>query len=325
MTLVRLAARCLICATLTLLASTTAIAQGYPAKPIRLIVPGNTGTPLDIISRWVADQMTKELGQPIVVENKPGGLYRIGLQEITRQPADGYTLITISMPVTVVPGISTNYPFDLRRDLAPIGRTVYSYNVLVLNNALPARSIGDLVKLLKANPGKHTFLSGGPGTPAHVVGELFKLETGVDALHVPVSQMAQGIGNLIGGQLDYGFITTAPMIPHVNAGKLRALAVTSTKRLPALPDTPTVAEAGFPGLQVSDWGAFLAKAGTPQSIVDRLNASMRSVLTAPDAAAALARFGAEAAPSTPEEMARHLDGELIRWGKVARSASIKLE
>lgn len=312
-------------ALLAVLTSTTAIAQAYPTKPIRLIVPGNTGTPLDIISRWVADQMAKDLGQPIVVENKPGGLYRIGLQDITRAPADGYTLITISMPVTVVPAISVNYPFDLRRDLAPIGRTVYSYNVLVVNNALPVRTMAELVKQLKANPGKHSFLSGGPGTPAHVVGELFKQETGVDALHVPVSQMAQGIGNLIGGQLDYGFITTAPMIPHVQAGKLRALAVTSAKRLPALPDTPTVAEAGYPGLQVSDWGAFLAKAGTPGAIVDRLNASMRKVLAAPEAPAALAKFGAEAAPSTPEEMAQHLANELERWGKVARAANIKLE
>lgn len=325
MNIIGLLTRGLSGALLALFASASAIAQGYPTKPIRLIVPGNTGSPLDIISRWVVDQMTKDLGQPIVVENKAGGLYRIGLQEITRAPADGYTLIAISMPVTVAPGISTDYPFDLRRDLAPISRTVYSYNVLVVNNALPARTMDELVKLLKANPGKYSFLSGGPGTPAHVVGELFKQETGVDALHVPVSKMAQGIGNLIGGQLDYGFITTAPMIPHVQAGKLRALAVTSAKRLPALPDTPTVVEAGFPGLQVSDWGAFLAKAGTPRAIVDRLNAAVRKVLASPEAPAALAKFGAEAAPSTSEEMAQHLANELERWGKVARAANVKLE
>jgi tripartite-type tricarboxylate transporter receptor subunit TctC len=227
--------------------------------------------------------------------------------------------------MSVAPSISPNYPVDLRRELVTVGRTVYSYNVLVVNPGLPANSMADLVTFLKANPGKRTFLSGGPGTPAHVVGELFKLETGVDALHVPFGQFAQGIGSLIGGELDYGFITTAPMIPHVRAGKLRALAVTSAKRLPALPDIPTVAEAGFPGLQVSDWGAFLVKAGTPRAIIDRLNASMQKVLSSPDAPTALAKFGAEPAPSSPEEMARHLDGEIERWGKVARAAKIQLQ
>ncbi len=308
-----------------LLASALAGAQPYPAKPIRLVVAAGAASPVDIISRWIVDGMAKDLGQPIIVENRPGGVYRIGLQEVTRAAADGYTMLVISMPIAVAPSISPNYPVDLRKDFDPVGRTVYSYNVLVVYPALPVATMAELVSLLKANPGKRTFLSGGPGTPAHVVGELFKLETGVDALHVPFAQFPQGIGNLIGGQLDYGFITTAPMIPHVNAGKLRALAVTSAHRLPALPNVPTVAEAGFPGLQVSDWGAFLVKAGTPRALVDRLNASMRKVLASPDAPLALAKFGAEPSASTPEELRQFLDGEINRWATVARAANIRLE
>jgi tripartite-type tricarboxylate transporter receptor subunit TctC len=315
----------LLCVIAAAATSTAAWAQIYPAKPIRLIVAASTATPPDIISRWIVDGMAKDLGQSIVVENKPGGIYLIALQEVTRGPADGYTMLAIQMPNSVAPSISPNYPIDMRKDFDPIGRTVYSYNVLVVNTKLQATNMTELVSLLRANPGKRTFLSGGPGTPAHVVGELFKLETGVDALHVPYAQFPQGIGNLIDGQLDYGFITTVPMIPHINSGRLRALAVTSPQRLGALPNVPTVIEAGFPGLQVSDWGALVVKAGTPRVIIDRLNASMKKVLLSPEAPAALAKFGAEPSPSTPEEMARLLDSEIDRWGKVARAAKIQLQ
>ncbi len=324
MTALRVAARALL-ALATLCASCLATAQNYPAKPIRLIVPATAASPLDIVSRWMVEGMAKDLGQPVIVENKPGGIYLIGLQEVTRAPADGYTVLVISMPMSVAPSIATNYPIDLLRDFATVGRTVYSYNVLVVPMKSPVRSVSDLIGMLKASPGKHAFLSGGPGTPAHVVGELFKIETRVDALHVPFTQFPQGIANLIDGQIDYGFITTAPMVPQINAGKLRGIAVTSPKRLPALPDIPTVAEAGYPNLQVSDWGAFLVKAATPRPVIDRLNAAMQKVLNAPEAPAALQKFGAEPAPSTPEEMNRHLAAEIDRWAKVARTANIRLQ
>jgi len=305
--------------------TSSAFAQGWPVKPIRLVVPTTAASPIDIVSRWIVDGMTKEIGQPIVVENRPGGLALIGLQDALRSPADGYTMAVISMPMTLNPSIAPNYSVDLRTAFQPVGRTVFSYNVLVVHPSVPATTMAELVGVLKAAPGKRSFLSGGTGTPAHVVGELFKLETSVSALHVPYVQFAQGIGNLIGGELDFGFIATPPMIPHVRAGRLRPLAVTAPKRLPALSEVPTVAEAGFPGLQVSDWGAFLVKSGTPTPVVERLNAALVKVLSSPEAPEALAKFGAEPAPTSPAEAARFIASELERWAKVAKAASIKLE
>lgn len=302
-----------------------ALAQTYPAKPIRFVIPASPASPIDIVSRWILDGMTKDLGQPFVIDNRAGGLAVPAYQEVLRAPADGYTLLVISMPTTVHPAIAPNYPVHPRRDLDPVSRTIYNYNALVVPAELAPQSMADLVAFLKAQPGKRSFVSGGTSTPAHVIGELFKLETGTDVLHVPYVKLAQGITDLMSGRIDYGFLTTPAIIPHVQSGKLRALAVTAPQRLPALPTVPTVIEAGYPRLQVSDWGMFLVKAGTPRALIDRLNASVNAVLRAPGAAEALVRFGAVPAPSSVEEAAGFLEAELERWGKVARAAGIKVE
>jgi tripartite-type tricarboxylate transporter receptor subunit TctC len=307
------------------ISSPLALAQSYPSKPIRLVVPAGPASPLDIISRWIVDGMAKDLGQSFVVENRPGGLALPAYQDVLRGPSDGYTVLVISMPMTVTPSIAPNYPVNPRRDFDPVSRTVYSYNALVVSPEFPAKTISELVTLLKSQPGKRSFISGGTGTPAHVVGELFKLETGVDVLHVPYVNLAIGFTDLMGGRVDYGYLTTAPVIPHVLSGKLRALAVTSPHRLSALPDIPTVIEAGFPRLQVSDWGMFLVKAGTDRSIIDRLNASVNAIMRASGTAATIAKFGAEPASSSVAEAGRFLEAELERWGKLARAANIKVE
>ena len=305
--------------------TTMALAQSYPTKPIRFIVAASPTSPVDIISRWILDGMTADLGQGFVVENKVGGVYQIALNEVLRAPADGYTMLVISLPVAVAPSIVDNYPIDLRKDFVTLARTVSSYNILVVPNDSPAKSLAELIALLKADPGKRSYVSGGPGTPAHVIGELFKQVVGLDVLHVPYLQLAQGVGDLIGGRIDYGFLTSAPMIPQIKGGKLRALAVTAPHRLPVIAEVPTVGEAGFPALQVSDWALFLVKAGTPAAVIERLSAATRKVITAPSAPEALAKFGAEPNYLGPEEARRFFDVEIDRWAKVARTGNIKLQ
>ncbi len=305
--------------------SHAAQAQEYPSKPIRIVAPFASGSPPEVVARWLADGMSQDLGQPIVVESRPGGHGAIGLREVLRATPDGYTVAVISMPISVVPSISPAFQIDLNKDLLPIGRTSVSYNALVVAPTLPVTSIGELVSLAKSQPGKLSFMSGGYGTPAHVVGELFKLETGVDVVHVPHTSVMQGVSDVMTGRIDYGFLNTAAMIPHITAGKLRALAVTAPKRLAAIGTVPSVAEAGFPNLQVSDWGMMLVRTGTPQAVVNRLNAALRKVLSDPAAAAALSKFGAEPVSSTPEEARVFLDAEVARWAKVAREGKLRIE
>ncbi|MCC6474247.1 MAG: tripartite tricarboxylate transporter substrate binding protein [Burkholderiales bacterium] len=302
-----------------------AFGQGFPAKPLRLVVATATSTPIDIVSRYVAAGMSRDLGQNIVVENRPGAGYVVAFGDVRKSPADGYTMAVFFLPVSVAPAIFTNYPIDLRKDFAPVAQTVWSYNVLVVHPSVPANSVKELVALAKSRPATLSFMTGGPGTPAHLAGELFKMETGIDTLHVPYVQFPQGIADLLGGRVQYGFIATPPMIPHIAAGKLRALAVTGPKRVPALKGVPTIAEAGFPRLEVRDWQGFMVKAGTPRDIVDRLNASVRKVLAEPATPAALDKFGADPAPGTPEDMGRLLASEIERWGKVARAANIRIQ
>ena len=203
-----------------LLAAPQAAAQSYPAKPIRLIVPAAASTPIDILSRVVAEKLGTVLGQPIIVELKPGAAGAIGAQEALKQAADGYTLMTTMMPMSVAQSIYSKVPFDLRKDFAPVGQTAFSYNVLVVHPSVPANSAKELAALLHAQSGKLNFSSGGPGTPAHIAGELFKQQIGADALHVPYSQFPQAIADLIGGQNHFMFVATPPVIGHIKDGAL---------------------------------------------------------------------------------------------------------
>ena len=244
-------------------------AQSYPSRPIRLIVPASVSTPPDIVSRIVVNALNESEGWTIVVENKPGGAQLLGTREALKQPADGYTLLTVGFPLTVAQSLVPDAGFNLSTDFAPIAQLVTTGNVLVVNPDLPVKTVAELVQYLKDNPDKGTFSSGGVGTPAHIIGELFKLKTGVRTTHVPYSEFPRAIADLLQGVNTYQFIAVAPVLGFINTGKLRALAVTPARRMAQLPDVPTLAEAGFPELTSFDWVGLAAKAGTPPAVIAR--------------------------------------------------------
>jgi tripartite-type tricarboxylate transporter receptor subunit TctC len=307
------------------IATTPIEAQTYPSKPIRLVVPTSVSTPIDIVSRVVADKLGAALGQPITIDNRPGATGIVGGQEVLRQPADGYTLMTIMMPMSVGQTIYANVPFDLRKDFEPVGQTVFTYNVLVVHPSVSAHSAKELAEILKAQSGKLNFSSGGPGSPAHIAGELFKQQTRTDALHVPYVQFPQAIGDLLGGQNHFMFAATPPVMGHITSGKLRALAVTGPNRISALKDVPTMIEAGYPDFVVRDWQGFVMKAGTPREIINKVNAAIAAALATDEIKQMFTKLGADAAPGSPETFAKLIDTEIERWGRLAKAANIRVQ
>lgn len=306
-------------------AAIPALAQDYPNKPVRLVVPAFVGTPIDIISRQVATRLSQELGQPVVVDNKPGGTGIVGAADVLRQPADGYTLMTLYMPMTVSQSVNRQVTFDLRRDFVPIVQTVFSYNVLVVPPSIPVNTPAELVALLKSKPGQLNFASGGVTSPAHLAGELFTLQTGTRALHVPYNNFPQAIGDLLAGRVEFMFVATPPVVGHIAAGRLRPLAVTGDRRLPVLKDVPTMIEAGFPDFVVRDWQGFLARAGTPAAVVERINAAVRRIVANPDAIEGLAKLGAVPAAGSAEDFGKLVASQVESWARVVKAANISME
>jgi tripartite-type tricarboxylate transporter receptor subunit TctC len=305
-------------------AFTPARAQPFPSNVIRFVVPNSASTPPDILARIVANALSDVEGWRTIVENKPGAVQTLGIGEVLKQPADGYTLFSVTAPIAAVPALMPNTAINLDRDFAPVIRIGTGYNVLVVHPSVPANSVAGLIAFLKKNPGKHTFSSGGFGTPAHLLGELFKLETGVQATHVPYNQFPQAIADLLGGVNTYQFITLLPVVQLINTGKLRALAVMGSKRNSVLPDVPTIAEAGFPRLVAEDWAGILVKSGTPADVVARLNGAVNHALRTDKVREALAKIGADVGGGTPEEFGAHVHAETVRWTKVIKDAGIKI-
>ena len=303
---------------------TTARAQSYPTGVIRFVVPNSASTPPDILARIVANALSDLEGWKTIVEDKPGAVMTHGIGEVLKQPADGYTLFSVTAPITAVPALMPNAGIDLDRDFAPVVRIGTGYNVLVVNPNVPVHSVAELIEFLKKDPGKHTFSSGGFGTPAHLLGELFKLDTGVQATHVPYNQFPQAIADLLSGVNTYQFITLLPVVQLINTGKLRALAVMGRKRNPVLTDVPTIAEAGFPKLTAEDWAGLLVKSGTPTDVIDRLNRAVNYVLNTDKVREAFAKIGTDIGGGTPEEFGAHVHAETVRWTKVIKDAGIKI-
>jgi tripartite-type tricarboxylate transporter receptor subunit TctC len=320
----RLPRRTLLLGLAGLLLPGSARAQPYPSNVIRVVVPAGAGTPPDIISRIIANELAVTEGWRLVVEDRPGALQTIAMNDVGNHPADGYTLLTMSLPITVTP---TLFPKGETRpdvDFDPVIKISRSYTVLVTTPSLQVNSLPELVDLLKRQPGKFNFSSAGFGTPSHLIGELFKLQAGVQATHVPYQQFPQAIADLISGINHFMFVTTLPVIDLIATGKLRALAVTSANRIPALKDVPSVVEAGFPGLVTADWIGFAVKRDTPAKITAQLNQAVNKVLVDPKIRTALEKIGAEPVGGGALEFGAGIRSDVAHWAKIITDANIKL-
>lgn len=301
-----------------------AVAQSYPSSMIRIIVGGGAGAPPDIITRIIANELGQSEGWRIVVENKPGAAGTLAAGEALKQPADGYSILAFTLGASAAPALLSNLAFRHDTDFAPVIKLMTAHHVLVANPSVSARSMTELVALLKSRPDKFTFSSGGMGTPAHLVGEQFRLQTGVRVTHVPYRALPQAIGDLINGTNHYQFITPLPVLDLIASGKLRALAVTAPTRMAALKDVPTVVEQGFPELVIADWIGFVVKSGTPDAAIATLNAAINKALAKPSVREAFAKLAAEPAGGTPAEFGAHIKSQIAHWGKVVKESGIKL-
>jgi tripartite-type tricarboxylate transporter receptor subunit TctC len=306
------------------LASKPTPGQAFPSNVLRIVVPNSASTPPDILARIVATALSEGEGWSVIVENKLGAVGTIGATEVLKQPADGHTLLSVTAPFAAIPGLVPDAKFKIETDFAPLIQVGTAYNVLVVNPAVPAHSVADLIAYLKKEPDKHTFSSGGFGTPAHLLGELFKLETGVQATHVPYFQFSQAIADLISGVNTYQFITMMPVIQHINSGKLRALAVMARKRVAALKDVPSIVEVGYPQLASEDWAGMVVKSGTPPAVTARLNEAINKALKTDKVREALAQVGTDVGGGRPEAFGGLLNREIARWSKVIKEAGIKI-
>lgn len=299
-------------------------AQSYPSNLIRIVVPAGAGTPPDIISRIIANELAATEGWRLVVEDRPGALQTIAMNDVGNHPADGYSVLTMSLPITVTPTLFPKAEIRPDVDFDPVVKISKSYTVLVTTPALPVRSLPQLVELLRSKPGKFNFSSAGFGTPSHLIGELFKLQARVQATHVPYQQFPQAIADLVSGINHFMFVTTLPVIDLIATGKLRALAVTAGGRIGALKDVPSVVEAGFPDLVTADWIGFAVKRNTPADITAGLNKAVNKVLADPKIRNALEKIGAEPVGGAAAEFGDGIRSDVAHWAKVIAGADIKL-
>jgi len=299
-------------------------AHAQSANATRIVVPYGAGSPPDVVTRIIANDLAESGGWRVIVENRPGALATIAMSDVLKQPADGRTPMLIDIPVTAAPALLPNVKLRVDTDFAPVVKISRDYNVLVVHPSVAARSVGELVGILKAEPDKYTFSSGPFGTPAHLIAEMFKLQTGVRATHVPYQGAQQRLVDLIAGTNKFDFLATSLAVDLVATGKLRALAVTAPKRVAALKDVPTVGEQGFAGLAVESWFGLAVKSGTPPDAVARLNESVNTALARPKVHDALSKLGGEPAGGTSAEFDIFVKAEVAHWGKVVRESGITM-
>jgi len=296
----------------------------YPDRSIKFIVPSAAGGSPDVLSRVIANELSKELRQSLVVENKPGAAGNIGIVQIKDAPADGYTIGYGNINTLAVNrSLFKTLPYDVDKDLTPIGQMFSIYNVLIVPESSPVRSVQDLVQRARQKPGELSYGAAGVGTTGHMGGELFKSLAKINVLFVPYNGGPAALQDLLGGRLDYMFINSSEAVPLLKAGKARALAVSSSKRLPLLPDVPTVAEAGVPGYETIAWGGIVAPAGTPPHVVSMLNKALQKALEADDVKKSLATFGAEAVPGSPADFQNLMNSETEKWASTMKDAGIE--
>src|SRR5215470_11693130 len=312
----------------------SAWAQAYPNHSIRLVVPFPPAGTTDILARLVAHRLTETMGQSVVVDNRPGAAGNIGSDVVAKAPADGYTLLMCTVSTHAInPNLYAKVPFDHIKDFSPVILVATVPNVLVVNPSLPVYTVADLIKLAKSKPGTINFASSGSGTSIHLSGELFKTMAGVDMVHVPYKGSAPALVDLVSGQVQVMFDNLPSSLQQIKAGKLRAIAVTSAQRSPALPDLPTIAESGLPGFEATSWFGVLAPAGTPPAIVNRLNAEINRWLQSPDGKEKLLAQGALIEPrgesvtagGSPEQFAAFIRSETDKWAKVIKTSGAKVD
>lgn len=300
-----------------------ASAQDYPQQRIQIVVPAAAGGIADNFARVIATKLQEAWQQPVVVENKTGAAGAIGTVFVAKAPADGYTLVMGYLGSHAVnPSLFRNLPYDPVRDFAPIALVIEAEGLLVVHPSVPARTVGELIALARVRPGKLTYASGGNGTASHLAGELFKAMAAVDIVHVPYKGNAPALTDLIGGHLHMQFATMPTVLPYVRNGTLRGIAVIGSERSAQLPQLPTIAESGLPGYSVNNWIGLFAPAGTPAAIVNKLNGEVVKIMQSPDVLARMETEGARFAPNSPEQFARFVRSEGVKWSKIIRDAGI---
>ena len=313
----------LVAAGMLLLAPGIAASQAYPSRPLRFIVPSAPGGSPDINSRELANELSKQMGQQVVVENRPGASGILGYELLARASSDGYTFAYISNFIATNPSLYSKLPYDFFRDFQPVIQYFSGLNVLTVSPSLPVRSVKELIEQARANPGKLTFGSSGIGATPHLSMELFKSMTGTSIVHVPYKGTQQAVTDLIGGQIDILCDNLASLLPLVKSGRLRALAVTSLKRTAALPELPTLDEAGLPGYELTGWSGMAVPTGVPRDIVLRLNAEINKALASPTVIKGIGSRGGTPMGGPPEQFGEHVRKETERLGKLIRAVGIK--
>jgi tripartite-type tricarboxylate transporter receptor subunit TctC len=308
---------------LALLGVGGAAAQEYPTRPIKWVVSFAAGGPNDVVARIIGQFLAERLGQPVIIENKPGAGGNLGLGSVLASPPDGYTIAFVAPNYAINATLYTKLPYNFVKDSAPVAGTMRLTNVMVVNPAVPARTVAEFITHAKANPGKVNFASGGVGTTIHMAGELFKAMTKVDIVHVPYRGAAPALTDLLTGQVQAMFDNLPNSIEHIRTGKLRALAVTVEQRWPALPEVPTVGET-VPGYETSLWYGIVAPKGTPPEIVNKLNAAITAVLADPKLVARLADLGGVPMPMTPAELGKLVADDVDKWAKVIKATGVKI-
>jgi tripartite-type tricarboxylate transporter receptor subunit TctC len=313
----------LAAAALMAAAGPSSVAQTYPAKAIRLIVPSSPGGSTDIVGRVLAQKLSESLGQQVVIDNRAGAGTMIGNEIVARSPPDGYTLLMGISTLAIIPAMYATVRYDALKDFAPISQIVTLPNVLLVHPSVPARSVKELIAIGKARRAQLVSGSAGTGTSPHLSLELFKTMTGIDIVHVPYKGSGQAIIGLISGEIGLLFPALPTAMPHLKTAKARALAVTTAGRSQAMPDLPSISEAGLPGYEATQWFGILAPAGTPRPIIDRVNQEVTAALRSAEVKQHLASEGAEVVASTPEQFAEYLRSETMKWAKVIKAAGIK--
>jgi len=317
----------LACALAAPLAPAAAFAQdAFPSRPLRIVVPFAAGGGVDILTRVIGQHLSESLKQPVTIDNRTGAGGNVGVDAVAKSPADGYTLVMATTGThTINPGLYKSLPFDAEKDFAPITTVASVPNLLVVNANLPANNVKELVALAKSQPGKLSYASFGNGTGNHLSGVMFASMAGLEAVHVPYKSAPQAVTDLIAGQTQFAFVNTPLALPHVRAGKLRALAVTGAKRSAATPEFPTMNEAGVPGFILESWYGLMAPAGTPAPVVARLHKEVLAVLAKPEVRKFFAEQGADVVTSTPAEFAAQIRTEKARWADVIKASGARID